>query len=87
MVNRFFKDKKGHTVIWQWPNIPMYGWLIFTLLSFAISNTPVKQSFSALAKAWLFTWAYLELTQGVNYFRRLLGLIVIIAATISFFLP
>ncbi|HEY9908282.1 MAG TPA: hypothetical protein V6D18_11845 [Thermosynechococcaceae cyanobacterium] len=31
----------------------------------------------------LFTWAWLELFQGVNYFRRSLGLIVLLGAIAS----
>jgi hypothetical protein len=33
----------------------------------------------------LFAWAYLELAQGVNYFRRLLGLAVLTAAVVGYF--
>jgi hypothetical protein len=34
--------------------------------------------FSLLANGSLFTWAWMELFQGVNYFRRGLGLAVFI---------
>jgi len=34
--------------------------------------------FGFLASSFLFMWAYLELTQGASYFRRFLGLIVLL---------
>lgn len=74
---RFFHDKHGQLVIWQWPNLPVYGWLAFQALS-ALTHSPrFKEGFDNIATAFLFTWAFLELTQGVNYFRRLLGLVVL----------
>ncbi len=82
----FFTDSHGNVVIGQWPNVPLYGWLAATVLSFAMQQTALKADFSALGTAFLFTWAYLELFQGVNYFRRLLGLVVLIAIIIRFFI-
>jgi hypothetical protein len=36
-----------------------------------------------VANGSLFTWAWLELFQGVNYFRRAIGLGVFIAIIVS----
>lgn len=80
-----FKDKQGHIVIWQWPNVPLYGWLVFKLLSLAVHVATLKHGFDNLSMAFLFVWAYLEITSGVNYFRRALGLIVMIFLMVGYF--
>ncbi len=84
-INHFFKDDQGKNIIWQWPNIPLYGWVVFKILSMIIDKPTWKFGFQNLSTAFLFTWAFLELTQGVNYFRRLLGLVVLAALIIGIF--
>lgn len=81
----FFKDKEGHIKIWQPPNMLLYGWLVFKILSMLIDMSRLKTGFSNLSTAFLFAWAFLELTQGVNYFRRILGLVVLVALVIGYF--
>jgi hypothetical protein len=48
--------------------------------------TPVsgygRAGLAAVAYGSLFTWAWLELFQGVNYFRRSLGLLVLVGVVI-----
>lgn len=81
--DKFFKDGKGKAVLWQNPNIPLIGWALFRVLSFFSDSQ--KHGFSLVADAFLFLWAYLEITQGVNYFRRTLGVIVITRVVMNFF--
>jgi len=78
----FFKDNKGQVVICQKPNLPLIGWIIFTILKLIFSGYQPKlyYLFSLLSFGFIFTWAWLEITSGVNYFRRVLGLIVLIGA-------
>jgi hypothetical protein len=85
MPKSFVKDNDGHIVLWQWPNIPLYGWIIFKALSLIVSKGHLKTGIDQLSMAFLFTWALLEVMQGVNYFRRLLGLAVLIAIATSYF--
>ncbi|QQS19876.1 hypothetical protein IPL85_00190 [Candidatus Saccharibacteria bacterium] len=80
----FFKDIKGNIVLWQWPNIPLYGWIAFKVLSMLVPAGHLRVGMEQLSSAFLFTWAYLEITNGVNYFRRLLGVIVMGGLIISF---
>lgn len=75
---KFFKDKEGKIIIGQLPNIPIISWFLFYILSILEFLDKYSQLFNYLSTAFLFTWAYLELTQGVNYFRRFLGFVVII---------
>lgn len=81
----FFKDKDGKVVITQWPNIPIIGWLAFKVLSMLIDSANLKNWFENLSLAFLFTFAYLEITSGASYFRRLLGLVVMVAVIMSYY--
>jgi len=78
IFSKFFRDKEGNIIIGQLPNIPIIGWFLFYILSILDFLNDYSQLFSSISTAFLFTWAYLEFTQGVNYFRRILGAIVII---------
>jgi hypothetical protein len=78
----FFKDNKGQIVIFQTPNAPLIGWMILTILSLLLGNNHprIHYLFGMLSFGFIFTWAWLEITSGVNYFRRVLGLVVLIIA-------
>ena len=86
MPKHFFKDDEGRIVLWQSPSIPLYGWIVFQVLAQLLSKGHLKNGCEQLSMALLYTWAYLEVMQGVNYFRRLLGLIVLVALVISYFM-
>lgn len=79
MMN-FFTNKKGQIVIFQTPNAPLIAWLIFTILNLLWARwyPQVASIFHMLSFGFIFTWAWLEITSGVNYFRRTLVLIVLI---------
>ena len=79
-----FKDDQGKIALWQQPNLPLLLWFGLKAVSYVITDERVKNSLDHLSMAFLFTWAYLELTQGINYFRRSLGLVVIIACIARF---
>jgi hypothetical protein len=78
----FFKDKQGRIVLFQAPNSPLICWFILVILDFFwSSNQPkIHYLFHMLRFGFIFTWAWLEITSGVNYFRRALGLLVLILA-------
>ncbi len=83
VMNKFIEkcvcDDKGKIAIAQFPNLPIIFALVFSLLSFLPNlNNGLENMFSFLASGFLFVWAYLEIFQGVNYFRRLLGIVVLI---------
>jgi hypothetical protein len=80
--NKIWKDKQGHIVIWQFPNIWLIAWAVLTVLSLFF-NGHVADVFSWAGSAALIIWALLELFKGANYFRRALGLVVLIAAIMS----
>ncbi|AFY32863.1 hypothetical protein [Calothrix sp. PCC 7507] len=76
--DKTFRDDDGQIVLAQIPNLPLIVWIVTSLLSLIITNGKINTLLEVLANGSLFTWAWLELFQGVNYFRRALGLFVLI---------
>lgn len=83
LVKQFFTDKHGDVVLWQKPNPPIVGWLLLSILALLVTNEPLRTTISFFGSAFLFVWAYLELTSGASYFRRSLGALVIVLMVIS----
>lgn len=87
MKNTFFdtvfRDSNGKIVIAEVPNPPLIVWVAASLLQLVFTTGTWNRVFDALAFGSLFTWAWLELFQGVNYFRRALGLTVLIGVLLS----
>lgn len=79
LVDKIFRDSTGQVVIAQPPNLPLWVWLVATLLQL-VTGGVLYQTADAIAFGALFTWAWLELFEGVNYFRRSLGLVALIVA-------
>jgi len=77
LLNQIFRTKDGKIVIWQFPNIPIIIWGLSLLLAKIVTEGPVHNLASAISFGALFTWAWLEIFQGVNYFRRALGLVIL----------
>jgi len=84
LFDKLLKDKHGHIVIFQSPNLSELAFFLFTILSLLFRNGEINNLFKVLAFGCLFTWSWLELFQGVNYFRRLLGLVILIGSSSSF---
>lgn len=82
LIERFFKDKEGHWAIIQLPNLLLSLWIVLLIINLLVHSSQVK----LLQTALIFTWAYLELTQGDSYFRRSLGAVVLAGVVVSFFL-
>ncbi len=83
LFDRVFRDSKGQIILAQMPNLPLIVWIISSLLKIIFTTGKINIGLDALAFGSLFTWAWEELFQGVNYFRRSLGLIVIIGMIMS----
>ena len=76
---KFWRDADGKVVLGQIPNLPLIGWLVFAVRAWISGASHWRSAAGFISSAFLFTWAYLELTQGANYFRRLVGLVVLAA--------
>jgi hypothetical protein len=75
--DKFWKDKDGNVVVYQRPNIWLISWVVLTLLSLFL-NGAVSSYLWWLALVSLTIWSLLEIFKGVNYLRRLLGVIVLV---------
>jgi hypothetical protein len=86
-LQRFIKaccsDERGKVVLWQNPNAPIITWFVAIIASHLLPAGRWATLAQAVAFGALFTWAWLELFQGVNYFRRALGLVVLITILIG----
>jgi len=81
MSQSFIRDKSGKVVLWQSPNPVIIGWAIFALAS----RLTHSQLLAWVGTALLLTWALMEIFQGVSYFRRTLGLVVLALTVGSLF--
>ncbi len=78
LFDKTFRDSNGNIVIAQPPNLPIIVWGVASLLKLIFTNGLINVGLDLIAFGSLFTWAWLELFQGVNYFRRMLGLVVLV---------
>ncbi len=83
LFDKTFRDSDGKIVLAQMPNLPIIVWLTASLLKLVFTTGEINTGLDVLANGSLFTWAWLELFQGVNYFRRALGLVVLIGIIAS----
>jgi hypothetical protein len=79
-LDKTFRDSEGKIVIAQMPNLPIIVWFVASLLALIFTTGKINTGLNLVAFGSLFTWAWEELFQGVNYFRRTLGLVVLIGA-------
>ena len=72
----FLKDKHGHIVVWQTPNLPIIGWAAF-LLAGKLVGGQTQTILSYISTAFLLVWACMEILSGTSYFRRVLGVAIL----------
>ncbi|MGB3137718.1 MAG: hypothetical protein WBB18_13010 [Nodosilinea sp.] len=73
-----FRDDDGNIVIAQPPNLPILVAVAATVLQSVLPSGDLQTIASLVAFGTWFTWAWQELFQGVNYFRRSLGLLTLV---------
>lgn len=78
LFDQTFRDSTGNIVIAQPPNLPLIVGITTTVLTFVFPSGNLHTGLDAIAFGSWFTWAWLELFEGVNYFRRALGLIALL---------
>jgi hypothetical protein len=83
LFDQVFRDREGKVVLGQMPNPPLFVWAGASLLKLIFTTGKVNVGLDFLAFGALFTWAWEELFQGVNYFRRALGLVVLLSLIAS----
>lgn len=80
LFDRTFRDSEGKFVLAQMPNLPLLVWVATSLLQLLLTSGKIHTAIDLIAFGSLFTWAWQELFQGVNYFRRALGFVVLVGA-------
>jgi hypothetical protein len=83
LFDKIFRDSNGDIVVAQPPNLPIIVWGVASLLKLIFTSGEINIGLDVVAFGALFTWAWEELFQGVNYFRRTLGLIVLVGVVAS----
>jgi hypothetical protein len=83
LLDRVFRNSEGKIIIIQRPNLPIFIWTLASLLKLFFTTGIINLGLEMIAFASLFSWAWGELFEGVNYFRRGLGLLVIIALNLQ----
>lgn len=80
LIDRLFHDKTGSYVIGQPPNIPVVLAVIALIGTYvAQNNSMLERFFELFAFGSVFLWTYLEIMYGESLFRRVLGVVVLIA--------
>jgi len=79
LFDRIFRDPEGKIVIFQMPNLPILVGSTAALLQSILPSGEIQTVSSLVAFGALFTWAWQELFEGVNYFRRSLGLVGLVS--------
>lgn len=79
LFDRTFRDREGNIVLAQAPNLPLLVGLAATLVQYILPNGKLHTALALVAFGALFTWAWQELFEGVNYFRRAIGLVVLVS--------
>ncbi len=79
LFDRTFRDHEGKIAIAQMPNLPLLVGVSATLLQLLPLKGTLQTGVDLVAFGALFTWAWQELFEGVNYFRRALGFVVLVS--------
>lgn len=82
--DKFWKDKNGNVVVYQHPNALLIGWVVLALISLFVSAKLADVLWNA-SLGVLAIWSGLEIWKGVNYFRRSLGVIVLLLVVLAAF--
>lgn len=77
--DRFWLDKDGKLSITQKPNIPLIIWAVSILIQIALGvGNPISEVAKIIGSISIAVWAVMEVYSGVSYFRKLLGLFILI---------
>lgn len=76
--DKTWRDPEGKVVLWQWPNVWLMTWMIALVVSWFLPPGKLTDGLSLISFTALVVWALLEIFKGVNYFRRLLGLAILV---------
>jgi hypothetical protein len=80
----FLNRRTGHLTVVQWPNVSLSVVIVVSIAVHIVRPMGGLESVArGLVDVALFVWAIDELLRGVNPFRRVLGLMVISATSLT----
>jgi hypothetical protein len=71
--------------IFQKPNIPITLWFFSTIISL-ITHGIIYYVSTTVSFIAIIIWSYLELSEGINWFRKILGLVVLIVTALALYM-
>jgi len=74
----FLSRRSGHITIAQWPNISLWVVIVLSIAGRVSTSGTAAALVRGFARAALLIWALDEVVRGVNPFRRILGLVVVV---------
>ncbi|NJM64602.1 MAG: hypothetical protein HC851_02495 [Acaryochloris sp. RU_4_1] len=83
LFDSVFRNSDGEIIIAQKPNLELILWFVSSLLGLLFASGKPNLGLEAIAFGSLFTWAWKELFEGVNYFRKALGFCILIGLIAS----
>lgn len=81
--DKFWRDKEGKLTLTQPPNLPLLIWLLTVPGELLFKHGWPHNLFALVGFGALFAWAYLEIRSGNSYFRRALGVVVMIMILVN----
>ncbi|MCA9387109.1 hypothetical protein KC669_03685 [Candidatus Dojkabacteria bacterium] len=84
LFDKCFRDSEGKIVLIQIPNLPLLLGILFLVLDFVFLDSVDSFMFYQLGKVFLFVWAYIEASEGINYFRKFIGLVAMLFLILSY---
>jgi hypothetical protein len=69
----FLSRRTGRLTVAQWPNFLLVLFIVLTVVVHIFHQTGARSPVRILSEVVLLVWAFDELVQGVNPFRRILG--------------
>ena len=82
LIDKTFKDQDNNLALFRPPNLPLVTWFMAAMLQKILPHGQLAQLAELVSFGALFTWAWLEIFQGDNYFRRALGAAVMATSLI-----
>ncbi len=77
-LDKFFRDKDGNIAIVQPPNLIISTWALASIAKLVFPTGSINGGLDLIATIALFVWSGTELFLGDSYFRRTLGVIVLV---------
>jgi len=76
--DKFWEDKHGRLAVWQKPNVFLIVWFVSILVQILLGGGTISNFARTIGTISIAIWAVLEVVSGASYFRRILGISVLL---------